>query len=105
MTRQPAVARCANIARRKKIYAWSANSADGSPRSEDAVNQAFAAATAAATGHVVVYLTHGTKTGLIAPVAPPRAEEVQTWNACLQKPAPMQMFLTTVEGLCKGDRS
>jgi CheY-like chemotaxis protein len=42
---------------------------------------------------------------LVHSAAPPRAEEARTWNACLQKPAPMQMFLTTVEGLCKGDRS
>jgi hypothetical protein len=46
-------------------------SPDGSPRSEDAVNNAFAAATKAATGKVIVYLTYGTKTGLIAPVSPP----------------------------------
>ena len=42
---------------------------------------------------------------LVHSAAPPCAEEARTWNACLQKPTPMQMFLTTVEGLCKGDRS
>jgi hypothetical protein len=51
-------------------------SADGSPRSEQAVNDAFAAATAAATGNVIVYLTHSTKTGLIAPVSPPDGADV-----------------------------
>lgn len=50
--------------------------ADGVPRSEDAVNDAFAAATATAAGHVIVYLTHGTKTGLVAPVSPPRGVDV-----------------------------
>jgi hypothetical protein len=40
------------------------------------VNNAFVAASAAATGNVVVYLTHGTKTGLIAPVAPPGGVDV-----------------------------
>jgi hypothetical protein len=51
-------------------------SADGSPRGEDAVNEAFATATAAATGNVIVYLTHSTKTGLIAPVSPPGGANV-----------------------------
>jgi hypothetical protein len=51
-------------------------SADGWPRCDDEVNDAFAAATKAATGRAVVYLTHGTKTGLIAPVAPPPGADV-----------------------------
>ena len=51
-------------------------SANGSPRSDDEVNDAFAAATAAAKDSAVVYLTHGTKTGLIAPVAPPYGADV-----------------------------
>ena len=51
-------------------------SADGSPRDEDEVNDAFADATATATGRAVVYLTHGTKTGLIAPATPPRGADV-----------------------------
>jgi hypothetical protein len=56
-------------------------SADGSPRGEDEVNDAFAAATAAARGSAIVYLTYGTKTGLIAPVSPPRGSEVVV-DAC-----------------------
>jgi hypothetical protein len=51
-------------------------SPDGSPRCEQAVNDAFAAAAAAATGNVIVYLTHSTKTGLIAPVSPPDGANV-----------------------------
>jgi hypothetical protein len=51
-------------------------SADGSPRCDDEVNAAFAAAAAAAKGRAIVYLTHGTKTGLIAPVAPPAGADV-----------------------------
>jgi hypothetical protein len=51
-------------------------SADGLPRPDDEVNDAFAAATTAAAGGAVVYLTHGTKTGLIAPVAPPHGVDV-----------------------------
>jgi len=51
-------------------------SADGSPRCDDEVNAAFAAAAAAAPGRAIVYLTHGTKTGLIAPVAPPPGADV-----------------------------
>jgi hypothetical protein len=54
----------------------SLRSADGSPRCDDEVNDAFAAATAAATGNAVVYLTHSTKTGLIAPVTPPGGADV-----------------------------
>lgn len=51
-------------------------STNGSPRSEDDLNDAFAAATASVRGHAIVYLTHGTKTGLIAPVSPPRDADV-----------------------------
>jgi hypothetical protein len=51
-------------------------SPDGSPRDEDEVNHAFAAATATTAGRAVVYLTHGTKTGLIAPATPPRGADV-----------------------------
>jgi hypothetical protein len=50
-------------------------SADGSPRCEGEVNDAFAAATVG-TGRVIVYLTHSTKTGLIAPVSPPVGADV-----------------------------
>ncbi|WP_144157640.1 PleD family two-component system response regulator [Paraburkholderia sp. BCC1885] len=38
---------------------------------------------------------------MIHSAAPPYAEALQTWNACLQKPVPMKIFLTTVEQLCK----
>ena len=62
-------------------------SADGSPLSEDAVTDAFAAATAAATGNIIVYLTHGTKTGLIAPVFPPDGADVIV-DACQARIAP-----------------
>lgn len=61
--------------------------ADGLPRSEEAVDDAFAVATKAATGNVVVYLTHGTKTGLIAPVSPPRGVDVIV-DACQGRIAP-----------------
>jgi hypothetical protein len=45
--------------------------ADGHPRSEDEVNAAYRTAAREAPGRPVVYLTHGTKTGLIVPVEPP----------------------------------
>lgn len=61
--------------------------ADGSPRCEAVVADAFAAAAAAATGHVVVTLTHGTKTGLIAPVVPPDGVDVIV-DACQARIAP-----------------
>jgi hypothetical protein len=51
-------------------------SADGSPRSEDDVSDAFAAAAASVRGHAIVYLTYGTKTGLVAPASPPRGADV-----------------------------
>jgi CheY-like chemotaxis protein len=38
---------------------------------------------------------------MIHSAAPPYEEALQTWNACLQKPVPMKIFLTTVEQLCK----
>ena len=61
--------------------------ADGAPRCEKAVSAAFAAAAQAATGHVVVTLTHGTKTGLIAPVVPPDGADVIV-DACQARIAP-----------------
>lgn len=75
-------------------------SADGSPRSDDEVNAAFAAAAAAAAGRAIVYLTYGTKTGLIAPVAPPCGVDVivdacqsriepETVTACLKRGWPV----------------
>jgi hypothetical protein len=45
--------------------------ADGSPRSDDELVDAYAAAAASARGRPVVYLTHSSKTGLIAPLVPP----------------------------------
>jgi hypothetical protein len=62
-------------------------SANGSPRSDDEVNNAFAAATTVATGSAIVYLTHGTKTGLIAPIAPPYGADVIV-DACQARIAP-----------------
>jgi hypothetical protein len=62
-------------------------SADGAPRPEDEVNEAFATVAAAATSHVIVYLTHGTKTGLIAPVSPPDGADVIV-DACQARIAP-----------------
>src|ERR1039458_6586198 len=48
---------------------------------------AFATATAAAPGRVIVYLTHGTKTGLIAPVSPPPGADVIV-DACQGRISP-----------------
>ena len=62
-------------------------SADGSPRSEDAINAAFATAAAAAPANAIVYLTHGSKTGLIAPVSPPSGVDV-TVGACQGRISP-----------------
>jgi len=45
--------------------------ADGTPRSEDELNSAFASAARNAHGRPVVYVTHGSKTGLIAPTQVP----------------------------------
>jgi hypothetical protein len=59
-----------------KVVEIPLRSADGSPRGEDDVNDAFAAAAASAAGHVIVYLTHSTKTGLIAPTSPPSGADV-----------------------------
>jgi hypothetical protein len=60
---------------------------DGAPLPEDAVSRAYGAAAAAVRGRVVVYLTHGTKTGLIAPVEPPRGVDVIV-DACQARIAP-----------------
>ncbi len=60
---------------------------DGSPLCDDEVNGAFATAAAAATGNVIVYLTHGTKTGLIAPASPPEGADVIV-DACQARIAP-----------------
>jgi hypothetical protein len=60
---------------------------DGSPLCVDDVNRCFAAATANASGRVIVWLTHGTKTGLIAPVSPPPGADVIV-DACQARLAP-----------------
>jgi hypothetical protein len=62
-------------------------SADGAPRTAETVNAAFAAAAAAASGNVIVYLTYSTKTGLIAPVSPPAGADVIV-DACQARIAP-----------------
>jgi hypothetical protein len=62
-------------------------STDGTPRSEEAVNDAFAVAAAAAPRNVIAYLTHGTKTGLIAPRMPPRGADVIV-DACQARISP-----------------
>ena len=62
-------------------------SADGAPLPADAVNAAFAAAVAAASGNVIVYLTYSTKTGLIAPLSPPAGADVIV-DACQARIAP-----------------
>jgi len=62
-------------------------STDGTPRSEEAVNEAFVTAAAAAPRNVIVYLTHGTKTGLVAPHTPPRGVEVIV-DACQARISP-----------------
>lgn len=49
---------------------------DGVPRPEDEVNDVYASAVAGTHGRPVVYVTHGTKTGLIAPTALPSHADV-----------------------------
>ncbi|MGF6782244.1 CheY-like chemotaxis protein [Paraburkholderia sp. GAS334] len=39
---------------------------------------------------------------LVHASAPLPVNEGNAWNACLQKPVPMQLFLTTVGRLCTG---
>jgi hypothetical protein len=64
--------------------------ADGRPRGDGAVNAAFRAAARAAQDRPIVYLTHGTKTGLIAPVEPPAGVDVIV-DACQARIAPQTM--------------
>jgi hypothetical protein len=59
----------------------------GEPRSEEAINEAFAAAASSAAGRAVVYMTYGTKTGLIAPVRPPAGAEIIV-DACQARISP-----------------
>ena len=70
-----------------KTVEVSIRSADGSPLSDDKVNEAFAAATATVTGNTIVYLTHSTKTGLIAPSSPPDGANVIV-DACQARIGP-----------------
>ena len=64
--------------------------ADGEPRPEGEVVGAYAAAVAASPGRAVVILTHGTKTGLIAPVVPPDGVDVIV-DACQARIAPREV--------------
>ena len=50
--------------------------ADGTPRSEDELNSAFVSAARNANGRPVIYVTHGSKTGLIAPTEAPTGIDV-----------------------------
>jgi hypothetical protein len=61
--------------------------ADGTPRDDDALAGAYAAAVAAAPGQAIVYLTHGSKTGLVAPLDVPAGAEVVV-DACQGRIAP-----------------
>ncbi len=67
---------------------------DGTPLPADKVDAAFAAAASGARGRAVVYLTYGTKTGLIAPHNPPAGAEVIV-DACQARidPARVAAFL------------
>ncbi len=60
---------------------------DGTPIDGNRVAEAFKAAASAATDRPVVFLTHGTKTGLIAPVIPPSGPDVIV-DACQGRIAP-----------------
>jgi hypothetical protein len=60
---------------------------DGSPLCEDEVNRGFKAVAANASGRAIVWLTHSTKTGLIAPVSPPAGADVVV-DACQARLAP-----------------
>nr|WP_294523997.1 hypothetical protein [uncultured Rhodopila sp.] len=63
---------------------------DGAPLPIDEVDAAYASAVAAAPGRAVVYLTHGTKTGLIAPHNPPAEAEVIV-DACQARIDPIRV--------------
>jgi len=63
---------------------------DGTALSDDDVNDAYAAAAAIVRDRPVVYLTHSTKTGLIAPVAPPPGADVIV-DACQGRIDPLQV--------------
>jgi hypothetical protein len=63
---------------------------DGMPRADDEIVDAYAAAAVGANGRRVVYLTHSTKTGLIAPVAPPMGVDVIV-DACQGRIEPFKV--------------
>ena len=67
---------------------------DGRPRSADEVNAAYRIAAREAPGRPVVYLTYGTKTGLIAPMEPPDDVDVIV-DACQARidPATVASYL------------
>jgi hypothetical protein len=50
--------------------------ADGTPRSDDELNSVFISAATNARGRPVIYLTHGSKTGLVAPTEVPAGFDV-----------------------------
>ena len=60
---------------------------DGTPIDDNRVAEAFKAAASAATDRPIVFLTHGTKTGLIAPTIPPAGSDVIV-DACQGRIAP-----------------
>ncbi len=60
---------------------------DGTPIDDSRVAEAFKAAVSATTDRPVVVLTHGTKTGLIAPAIPPSGTDVIV-DACQGRIAP-----------------
>jgi len=60
---------------------------DGVPLGEDAVNSAFAAAARSVRGRAVICLTHGSKTGLVAPTSVPAHADVIV-DACQARIGP-----------------
>jgi hypothetical protein len=70
---------------------------DGTPREDAALNDAYAAAVAAAPGRAIVYLTHGSKTGLVAPLAVPAGAEVVV-DACQGRLAPAAIRRYLLQG-------
>jgi hypothetical protein len=60
---------------------------DGLPRPDDEVADAYAAAAAGCTGRPIVFLTYGTKTGLIAPNRPPGGADIIV-DACQARVEP-----------------
>jgi hypothetical protein len=69
-------------------------SADGQPRSDGELVSAYATAAAGSGRRPIVYLTHSTKTGLIAPVEPPEGIDVIV-DACQARiePATVASYL------------